>query len=229
MSSSLRPHGPQHARPHCPSPTPRVYPNSRPLSRWCHPIISSSVVPFSSCLLYFPSSGSFQMSQLFASGGQSIGVSASTSVLPMNTQDWSPLVLLQMIIFFKFKIVAEHHYIWDAIPILWILYINFLSYDFAMLAYYFQEIFWRFFGILCTGNNVICKECLPFQIYIHLFLILALLRTFSRMLNSWERTFLPYFWFWGKVSILESSLKYDGSYGYLADIIYKVEKVPLSF
>ena len=71
--------------------TPGVYPNSCPLSRWCHPTISSSVIPFSSCLQSFPASGSFQMSQLFASGGQSIGVSASTLVLPVNTQDWSPL------------------------------------------------------------------------------------------------------------------------------------------
>ena len=81
MSNSLRLHGPQHARPPCPSPTPRVYPNSCPLSRWCHPTISSSVVPFSSGLQSFPASGSFPMNQLFASGGQSIGVSASTSVL----------------------------------------------------------------------------------------------------------------------------------------------------
>ena len=77
-------------RPPCPSPTPRVYPNSCPLSQWCHPTISSSVVPFS-CPQSFPASGSFKMSQFFISGGQSIGVSASTSVLPMNTQDWSPL------------------------------------------------------------------------------------------------------------------------------------------
>ena len=91
MSDSLRPHEPEHTRLPCPSPTPRVHPNSCPLSRWCHPTISSSVVHFSSCPQSFPASGSFQMSQLFASGGQSIGVSASTSVLPMNTQDWSPL------------------------------------------------------------------------------------------------------------------------------------------
>ena len=89
-SISLWPHEPQHARPPCPSPTPRVYPNPRPSSQWCHPAISSYVVPFSSCLQSFPASGSFPMSQLFASGGQSIGVSASASVLPMNTQDWSP-------------------------------------------------------------------------------------------------------------------------------------------
>ena len=91
MSNSLWPHGPQHTRPPCPSPTPGVYPNSCPLSQWCHPTISSSMVPFSSCLQFFPASGSVQMSQLFTSGGQSTGVSASTSVLPMNTQDWSPL------------------------------------------------------------------------------------------------------------------------------------------
>ena len=91
VSDSLRPHELQHARPPCPSPTPGVHPNPRPLSWWCHPTISSSVIPFSSCPQSFPASGSFPVSQLFASGGQSIGVSASTSVLPMNTQDWSPL------------------------------------------------------------------------------------------------------------------------------------------
>ena len=91
VSDSLRPHGLQHPRPPCPSSTPGVYPNSCLLSRWCHPTILSSVVPFSSCLQSFPASGSFPMSQLFASGGQSIGVSASTSVLPMNIQNWSPL------------------------------------------------------------------------------------------------------------------------------------------
>ena len=91
VSNSLRPHEPQHARPPCPSPTPRVYPNSCPWSQWCHPAISSSVILFSSCPQSFPASGSFPMSQLFASGGQSIAVSASAPVLPMNIQDWSPL------------------------------------------------------------------------------------------------------------------------------------------
>ena len=91
MSDSLQPHGLQHATPPCPSSTPGVYSNSCPLSWWCHPVISPSVVPFSSCLQFFPTSGSFPMSQLFASGGQSIGVSASTSVLPMNIKDWSSL------------------------------------------------------------------------------------------------------------------------------------------
>ena len=90
-SDSLWPHEPQHARPPCPSPTPGVHPNPCPSSRWRHPTIPSSVVPFSSCPQSFPASGSFQMSQLFASRGPSIGVSASTSLLPMNTQDWSPL------------------------------------------------------------------------------------------------------------------------------------------
>ena len=91
VADSLRPHELQHTRPPCPSPTPGVYPNTYPLSRWCHPTILSSVIPFSSCPQFFPASGSFPMSQLLTSGGQSIGVSASTSVLPMNTQDWSPL------------------------------------------------------------------------------------------------------------------------------------------
>ena len=81
-------HGPQHTRLPCPLPTPRACSNSRPLSQWCNPTISSSVVPFPSCLQSFPASGSFPMSQLFTSGGQSIGASASASVLPMNIQDW---------------------------------------------------------------------------------------------------------------------------------------------
>ena len=91
LSDSLQPHELQHARPPCPSPTPGVYSNSCPSSQWCHPAISSSVIPFSSCPQSLPASGSFPMSQLFTWGGQSIGVSASASVLPMNTQDWSPL------------------------------------------------------------------------------------------------------------------------------------------
>ena len=89
MSNTLWPHGPQHAMPPCLSPTPRVYSSASPLSRWCHPTISSSVIPFSSCPQSFPASGSFPVSWFFISDGQSIGASASTSVLPMNTQDWS--------------------------------------------------------------------------------------------------------------------------------------------
>ena len=92
VSDSLQPHGPQHTRPHYPSPpTPGVYSNSCPLSRWYHPAILSSVVPFSSHLQSFPASGSFPMSQFFSSGGQSIGASATASVLPVSIQDWSPL------------------------------------------------------------------------------------------------------------------------------------------
>ena len=91
VSDSLQPHGLQHTRPPCPSPTPRVYSNSCPLSRWCHPTISSSVVPFSSCLQSFPASGSFPVSQFFTSSGQRTGVSASASVLPVNIHDWFPL------------------------------------------------------------------------------------------------------------------------------------------
>ena len=91
VSDSLRPYELKHARPPCPSPTPGVHSDSRPSSLWCHPAISSSVIPFSPHLQSFPASGSFQMSQFFTSGGQSIGVSALASVLPMNTQDWSPL------------------------------------------------------------------------------------------------------------------------------------------
>ena len=90
MSDSSQPHGPQHTRLPCPSPTPGVYSNSCPLSLWCHPTISSSVIPFSSCLQSFPASVSSPMSQFFAWGGQNIGVSASASVLPVSTQDWSP-------------------------------------------------------------------------------------------------------------------------------------------
>ena len=91
MSDSLQPHGLQHARLPCPSPTPGAYSNSCPSRRWCHPSISSSVSPFSSHLQSFPASGSFPRNQFFASDGQNIGVSASASVLPMNIQDWFPL------------------------------------------------------------------------------------------------------------------------------------------
>ena len=97
VSNSLRPHESQHARPPCPSPTPRVHSNSCPSSRWCHPAISSSVVPFSSCPQSLPASWSFQISQHFTSGSQSIEVSASASVLPMNIHDWFPLWLTGLI------------------------------------------------------------------------------------------------------------------------------------
>ena len=96
LSDSLWPHGLQHARPPCPSPIPRAYSNSCPSNWWCHPTISSSVIPFCSCLQPFPASGSFPMSQFFTLGGQSIGILASASVLPMNFQDWFPLWLTYM-------------------------------------------------------------------------------------------------------------------------------------
>ena len=108
MSDSLRPHGPQHARPPCPSPTPRVCSDSCPLNQWCHPTISFSVIPFSSCLQSFPALESFPMSRLFASGGQSIG---SGSVLPINIQDWFPLGLTGFISFIQgaLESLLQHH------------------------------------------------------------------------------------------------------------------------
>ena len=113
MSNSWQPHGLQHARPPCPSPTSGVYSNSWPLSQWWHPTISSLVVPFSSCLQSFPASGSFQMNQLFTSGGHSIKVLASASVLPMNIQDWFPLRSIVWLAFLAvqriLKSLLQHH------------------------------------------------------------------------------------------------------------------------
>ena len=108
VSNCLRPHKSQHARPPCPSPTPRVYSNSCPSSQWCHLVISCSVVPFSSHLQFFPASMSFPVSQLFAWGGQSIGVSASVSGLPMNTQDWSPLGWTEAVVHIHHGILLSH-------------------------------------------------------------------------------------------------------------------------
>ena len=128
MSNSLRPHELQHVRPPCPSPTPGVYSNSHPSSRWCYPAISSSVVPFFSCPQSFPESGSFPMSQLFASGGQSIGISASASVLPMNIQGWFPwgfagLTSLQskglLRVFSSTTILQYHNFGWRDDVISW--------------------------------------------------------------------------------------------------------------
>ena len=119
LSNSLPPHGLQHAGLPCPSPTPRAYSNSCPLSRWCHPTISSSVIPFSSCLQTFPASGSFPMSQFFKSGGLSLGASASASVLPMNIQNWFPLGLTGLILLskglprvFSNTTVQKHQFLW---------------------------------------------------------------------------------------------------------------------
>ena len=125
MFNSLQPHGLQHARPPCPSPTPGVYPNSGPLSWWCHPTISSSVVPFSSCLQSFPASGSFPVSQHFPSGGQSIGASASVSVLTMNIQGWFPLRLTALIslqtkrLSRVFSSIIQYHQFFGAQPSSW--------------------------------------------------------------------------------------------------------------
>ena len=109
VSNSLRPHESHHAMPPCPSQTPRVYSNSCPSSQWCHPAIPSSVVPFSSCPQSLPASRSFPMSQLFTWGGQSIGVSASASVLSMNTQDWSPLGWTGWIFHWSLLLNQEHY------------------------------------------------------------------------------------------------------------------------
>ena len=126
MSESLWPHGLQHTRPPCPSPTPRFYPNSCPLSQWCHPTISSSVIHFYFCPQSFPASGSFPMSQFFESGGQSIRVSASASVLPMNIQGWFSLGLtgwpsLQPKVFSKvfFNTTVQKHQYFSNQPSLW--------------------------------------------------------------------------------------------------------------
>ena len=118
MSNSLLPHESQHARPPCPSPTPGVHSDSRPSSQWCHPAISSSVIPFSSCLQSLPASESFPMSQLFAWGGQSIGVSALASFLPKNTQCWCPLewtgwiLICYWLLFPNYSRVNDHYVLW---------------------------------------------------------------------------------------------------------------------
>ena len=146
---TLWPHELQHARPPCPSPTPGVHPNPCPLSRWCHPTISSSVVPFSFCPQSFPASGSFPVSELFVSGGQSIGVSASASVLPINTQDWSPLrwtgwisLQVQGIL----KSLLQHHS--SKASILWCsaFFIIQLSYPYMMTTKTIALTRWTFVG-----------------------------------------------------------------------------------
>ena len=137
--NSLQPHGLQHARPPCPSPTPGVYSDSCPLSWWCCPTISSSVVPFS-CLQSFPASGSFPMSQFFPSGGQSIGVSASASVLPMNIQDWFPLVLNDRLgllaVQGTLKSLLQHHSSKASILQHSAFFIVQLSHPYLVVAYY---------------------------------------------------------------------------------------------
>ena len=126
LSDSLQPHGVQHARLPCPSPTPGAWSNSCPLSQWCHPTISSSVVPFSSCLQSSLASGTFPMSQFFTSGGQNIGASALASILPMNFQDWFPLGLTGLISLLSkglsrvfYNTTVQKHQFFSAQPFLW--------------------------------------------------------------------------------------------------------------
>ena len=140
QSDSLQLHGLQHARPPCPSPTPRVYSNSHPSSWWCHPAISSSVVLFSSCLQSFPASGSFSISQFFTSAGQSIGASASAPVLSMNIQHWFPLGLAGLISLLTKRLsrvlsstTVQKHQFFSTQPSLWSNSQMFLSPSFLYL------------------------------------------------------------------------------------------------
>ena len=137
VSDSLRLHGLQYTRPPCPSPTPGAYSNSGPLSQWCHPTISSSVIPFSSRLQSFPVSGSFPMSQFFTSGGQSIGVSASASVLPMNSQDWFPLGLTGLNITEQLLKLVE---IISLIFTIWLILLALYDYSRIKRYYFFSEL-----------------------------------------------------------------------------------------
>ena len=187
MSDSLQPHGLQHARPPCPSPIPRIYSNSCPLSRWCHPTISSSVVPFSPCLQFFPASTFFQISQFFASGDQSIRVSASASVLPMNIQDWFPLrwsgwiSLLSKRLWrvFSNTTVQKHH--------LHMLYFGILEYHLHMV--YFGKC------VMCTWKECTfwncCANCSTYANHVKFLTMLfksniLLLILFSCSISFWE-------------------------------------------
>jgi len=183
MSNSLEPHGLQHARPPCPSATPGVYSNSCPLSRWWHPTISSSVVPFS-CLPSFPASGSFQMNQLFASGGQSIGVSASSSVLPMNIQHWFPLgwtgwiSLMSKGLLFAVKSLLQHH--GSKAPILWLLalFIVQLSHPYRIAGKTIALTRWTFVGkVMSLLFNMLPR------------LVIAFLPRSKRLVISWLQWF----------------------------------------
>ena len=153
MSKSLQPHKLQHARPPSPSPTPGVYSNSCPSHRWCHPTISSSIAPFSSRLQSFPASGSFQMSQSFASGGQSTGVSALASVLPKNIQDWFPLgwtVWISSCSPWTLKSLLQHHS--SKASILWLsaFFIVQLSHTYMTPGKAIALTRWNFFGKLTS-------------------------------------------------------------------------------
>ena len=146
MSDSLLPHGLQHARPPCPLPTHRVYPNSCPLSQWCHPTISSSVVPFSSCPQSFPASGSFQMRQLFVSGGQSIGASVST--LSMSIQGWFPFGLTGLISLQSkgLQSLLQHHSSKASILWHWAFFMGQLSHQYMTIGKTIALTIQTFFG-----------------------------------------------------------------------------------
>ena len=159
MSNSFRPHGLQQSRLPCPSPTPRAYSNSCPLNQWCHPIISFSVIPFSSCLQSFPASGSFLMSQFFISGGPNIGVSASASVLPMNIQNsitfrmnWLDLLAIQG----TRKSLLQHHS--SKASILWCsaFFIVHLSHPYMTTEKTIALTRWTFVGKKCLWFLICC-------------------------------------------------------------------------
>ena len=185
MSDSLWPHGLQHARLLYPFVTPRAYSNSYPSSWWCHPITSSSVIPFSSCLQSFPASGSFPVSQFFASGGQSIGVSASSSVLPMNIQHWFPLgwtgwiSLLSKGLLFAVKSLLQHH--GSKASILWLLafFIVQLSHPYRIAGKTIALTRWTFVGKVMS----LLFNMLPS-------LVIAFLPRSKRLVISWLQ------WFW---------------------------------
>ena len=184
ISDSLWPHGLQHARPSCPSPTPRVYSNSCPLRRWCHPTISS-VVPFSSCPQSLPASGSFQMSQLFTWGGQSIGVSASASVLLMNTQDWSPLDLLS--VQRTLKSLLQHHSSKASVLRCSVFIIVQLSHPYVTTGKNIALTRWTFVGkVMSLVFNMLSK------------LVLAFLPRSKRLLISWLQSPSAVIWSWKK-------------------------------
>ena len=184
ISDSLWAHGLQHARHSCPSPTPRVYSNSCPLRQWCHPTISS-VVPFSSCPQSLPASGSFQMSQLFTWGGQSIGVSASASVLLMNTQDWSPLDLLS--VQRTLKSLLQHYSSKASILRCSVFIIVQLSHPYMTTGKNIALTRWTFVGkVMSLVFNMLSK------------LVLAFLPRSKRLLISWLQSQSTVIWSWKK-------------------------------
>ena len=186
VSHSLWPHGLQHARPPCPLPTPRACSNSCPSSWWCHPTTSSSVIPFSSCPQSFPGSGSFQMSQLFSSGGQSIGVSASASILPMNTQDWSPLGWTgKSCIQGTLKSLLQHHSSKASIPHCSAFSIVQLSHPYMTTGKTITLTRWTFVGkVMSLFLKMLSR------------LVISFLPRSKRLLISWLQSPSTIQWFW---------------------------------